>query len=259
MIGSSAFPVTASGLPAWSILFAREPEPDVDLEELPDDPEKTQVKGASPAASSPRGPLLKKPQKPKRSGTRPLLLLLLLIVAVAGAYLAMEPGLVMDLIGQGQGNAPPLPSPPAKAPQQKVPAAGAPAAPASTVAKPPVPPAAVASQPAPATSVPAPPTSVSSSAPAVAAPRQAPAAPSTPAPLFGEGQRVVVVGDPTHPTEAASLSRDPAGLRLSFTVTPGTLLTVMDGELRNNGWVYAVRTQQGATGWIDENRLKTTP
>lgn len=259
MIGSAGFPVTASGLPAWSILFAREPELDVDLDELPDDPDKTQVMGASPAASSPRGPLLRKPEKPKRSGTRPLLLLLLLIVAVGGAYLAMEPGLVMDLIGQGQGNVPPPLSPLAKAPQRTAPAAAAPAAPASTVVKPPAPPAAVASQPTPATLVPAPPTSASSSAPAVAAPRQAPAPPSTPTPLFSEGQRVVVVGNPAHPTGAASLSSDPAGSRPSLTVIPGTLLTVMDGELRNNGWVYAVRTQQGATGWIDEKRLRAKP
>jgi hypothetical protein len=96
--------------------------------------------------------------------------------------------------------------------------------------------------------------------PAVAS---APAAPPPPAkpqasasPLFREGQQVVVLADPAKPTGGVLLSADPEGSRGGPTVAPNTEVTVLDGELRNNAWFYTIRTPQGATGWISENRLK---
>ncbi len=40
---------------------------------------------------------------------------------------------------------------------------------------------------------------------------------------------------------------------------PGAIVTVLDGELLNNAWVYSVRTQEGEKGWIPERRLQARP
>lgn len=77
-----------------------------------------------------------------------------------------------------------------------------------------------------------------------------------PTPLFKEGQRVVVQSDPKQLTGTVFLSADAAGMVPGPLVKPGTTLTVTDGELRNNSWVYSVRTEDGAVGWIPESRLK---
>ena len=82
------------------------------------------------------------------------------------------------------------------------------------------------------------------------------ARPVSPGPLFGEGQRVSVLADPALPGGAVPLTTDAAGSRPGPTVRPGETLTVLDGDLRNNAWVYAVRTETGAKGWIQEKRLK---
>jgi hypothetical protein len=33
----------------------------------------------------------------------------------------------------------------------------------------------------------------------------------------------------------------------------------LDAELRNNSWVYLVRTDEGAKGWIAETQLAAKP
>jgi len=70
-----------------------------------------------------------------------------------------------------------------------------------------------------------------------------------PTPKFGEGEKVTVI-TPT------SLAADPGGKKPgSVTLLPGTTLTVLDADLQNAVWVYAVRTDQGVTGWIAEKNL----
>jgi hypothetical protein len=77
--------------------------------------------------------------------------------------------------------------------------------------------------------------------------------------LFSEGQRVTLMPDPSMPARPLSLHGDAAGMLPGPGVRPGASLTVMDGEVRNNTWVYAVRTDDGAKGWAPEKRLKAKP
>ena len=74
--------------------------------------------------------------------------------------------------------------------------------------------------------------------------------------MFGEGQKVTVIGNPTIPSESISLTLDPAGAKPGPSVRAGVTLTVLDGDLQPNGWVYSVKTAEGAQGWIDEKRLR---
>ncbi len=244
MVSQPGFPAAVSGLPAWSILFAREPEPDLDLDEM-DDPDKTAGEGDSPD----------EPEKP--SGQRPFLWVVLAVVAIGGGYLAMNPDLVMDMMGQGT-EAVPTPAPP-PATQAKS-AANSPA-PASSAPAPPAPsnPAPMPTAPsAPQTATPTPSSPAAPMVPPVQAAKAPPAPPlaAAPSPLFSEGQRVMVVPDPMLPAAAVSLSNDPGRTRPGPMVSSNATLTVVDGELRGNLWVYAVRTQQGTTGWIAEKQLK---
>jgi cytoskeletal protein RodZ len=257
MVRQSGFPAAVSSLPAWSILFAREPEEDMDLDEL-DDESKTET---DDTGSQPD-----EPEKPSRS--RPLILALLAVVAVGGGYLAMNPDLVMDMMGQEtegepQAPAPTVPAKPAAAPPASPGATAAPAPPASPKpatappepaspqAKPVLPaapaaPAAPPVQTAKATPVPAVPTTPIAPAPAA----------SVSTPLFSEGQLVTVVPDSMLPAAAVSLSSDAGRTRPGPLVSPTAVLTVVDGEFRGNSWVYAVRTPQGTMGWIAEKQLK---
>src|SRR2546427_46183 len=72
-------------------------------------------------------------------------------------------------------------------------------------------------------------------------------------------RRVMVFADPALPPGPVPLTIEAGGTRSSFTIRPGATVTVVDGELRNNAWVYAVRTEDGAQGWIQEKRLKAKP
>jgi hypothetical protein len=51
------------------------------------------------------------------------------------------------------------------------------------------------------------------------------------------------------------LSADAEGTRPGPTVRAGSTLTVLDAELQNTGWIYSVRADGGAKGWIAETRL----
>ena len=121
-------------------------------------------------------------------------------------------------------------------------------------------PAAPATQPAPSTptlapTAPATPAQIpSASAPTVAP--LAPAANPVSSPMFGEAQKVTVIGNPTVPTETIPLTLDPAGTKPGPVVRPGVTLTILDGDLQPGGWVYSVRTDEGMKGWISEKRLR---
>jgi hypothetical protein len=223
--------VSINALPGWNIFFAKEPAPAGDPGQP--DMDKTVVLGP-PGKKGPTPPSMKE---------RILFLVLVLIIVGAGGYLAVNPDILMNLLGDSPGDVPPQmtvrpPAKPAAKAPAPAPASAMPAAPAATVPKP----AAPAPTPMSATvaSVPAP------------APAPAPAssaAPSIPTPRFGEGEKVSVSA-PT-PLTADSAGRKPG----TATVAPGATLVVLDADLQNFAWVYSVRTEQGATGWVAEKNL----
>ncbi|MEK7305578.1 MAG: hypothetical protein AAB034_05445 [Nitrospirota bacterium] len=240
-----------------NLFFARQPEPDLEFteEELE---QTTNTRSSSPMKS------------PKKSGGRPVLWILLLALIGGGAYVAMEPEMVMDWVNQLLGETPapqppqmatrpapiaqPAPaSPDAPAPIPTVPQASAP----MTTTPPPASP--MASAPAPIgtpgapSAIPAPP--VMPTSPAMATPP----APASLSPMFGEGQRVTIAVDPALAGGMITLSQDPAGTKPGPSVRPGTGLTILDGDLQQNGWVYSVRSDDGVKGWVVEKRLRLKP
>ena len=247
----------------WSLFFARQPEPYLEFteEELE---QTTTVRSPSPV----------KPPKP--SNKRPILLVLLVLLLGGGAYLAMEPDMITEYLGPLLGDAPAQqPQPPvARKPAPPTPVPVAPTAPPKAVTPPPAPTATPvetpqAAAPAPA-SVPAPPAAppmptASTPAPAPPAPGStaepipAPPIVATPAPLFSEGQRVSVVPNPAAPGQKVQLSQDAEGIKPGPAIPPGTLFTILDGDLQGNGWVYSVRSDFGTKGWLAEKQLKLKP
>ncbi len=248
---------------AWSLLFARQPEPDLEFteEELE---QTTNIRSSSP---------MKPP--PKKSGGRSLLWVFVLVLLGGGAYVAMEPELVTDLVGPllGESSEPQTPPVAVRPQQPKPPAQSAPPSqPGPPAAVPAAPPS-----PAPQTSAPAPEPlssmpSASVPAPTASAPPPAPTAaaqpipvdttppPSaSPAPLFGEGQRVTVLPNPAAPREKVSLTQDAAGTKPGPAIPPGTAFTILDGDLVDTGWVYYVRSDYGTKGWLDEKQLRLKP
>lgn len=221
-VGVLAWP---GGRPNWMLLFAREPEPDVEFTE--EDLEEP----AKPRSTAP---------KPPKRGGRPLLWVLLLLLAGAAAYAYLEPDMAMDLLSPILGDSF----------QQ-----------AKTVRQPPQPGAAAKVSPPTTSPTPAPnaPAPAPPSPPPMTAPSTGPVpsgVASAPSPLFGEGQVVTVVLDPSSPGDSITLFLDSAGTRPGPTIRPGMTLIVLDGELSNNSWVYAVRAEDGSKGWILEKRLK---
>jgi hypothetical protein len=242
----------------WSLFFARQPEPDLEFteEELE---QTTSLRSSSPMNS------------PKKSGGRPVLWILLLAVLGGGAYVAMEPEMVMDLVGPLLGESPtPPPQPPVA---MKPPARPAPPAPAAQPAPVPAAPSSAASTPTPQTTAPAPTASVTPaqmptpapapSVPTASAPELAAALPpvtATPDPLFSEGQTVSLLATPGAPRGATvPLMKDAAGTKQGPAIPPGTVLKIVDGDFQNDGWVYFIRSNYGTTGWVTEKQLKLKP
>ena len=216
MFGQSGFTGAVSALPAWSVQFAREPEPDLDLDQSAD-MDKTVVLDPSGLQSS---------YHAKPPNRRPVLVVLLLLILGGGAYLYTNPDLLSSLLGGIPGNEASIPP----APKVMAPPTGA-ATPS------PVAPTAPASGTLPA--------------------QVTPPAPSTiPIPAFMEGQRVAIVADPANPTGAVTLTADSSGTQPGPTISLNSTLTVLDADLQSNIWIYSVRTESGATGWIAESRLK---
>ncbi|MBM4133939.1 MAG: hypothetical protein FJ245_09250 [Nitrospira sp.] len=261
MFTASGGPAAVSSLPAWNILFAREPEPDLEVDETVADLDETAP--ADDEGGDSQGP--EDDKKPKM-----IKLVLLAAVAGAGLYVAIDPGILMGPAEDPPpASAPPAPqaahapatlpnpdapptamAPPAaaQAPSSALPPQALPTAP-SAPAQPKSPMPAMASAPSPAMP----------SAMSPAPPKPAPAASTGFSPLFREGQPVVILADPTKPTGPVSLMADPGSSRPGPTVAANTAATVQDGELRNNSWVYSIRTTQGATGWISEKQLQAKP
>lgn len=201
-----------NGVPRWMLLFAKEPEPDLDV--------KLDESGTAHNQPSPFGSPT--PQKPPRVR---ILILILLLVAVAGggAYFAMESDMVMKFISQ-ELSVPAPPEPPGTAHRRGLP----PAAP-----------------PQDATDI--------EGSTAIALPG------TVQDPSFREGQQVYAVVNADSPSVTPSLSQDAAGTIPGSIVRPAETLLVLDAELHNNRWVYWVRTNDGAKGWIAETQLAAKP
>lgn len=271
MVSSTGIPAIGSTWTDWRLLFASQPEPDLEFTE--DD-----LNAAPPPAPE--------MNSPKRSKKGPLLWMLLLLLLGGIGYVAMDPDAAMELIKPyldgGAEPAPPVAQrPPAPAPKPVAPPVPAPAPsvapPAVVDSAPPAlveapapmataPPAATVQTPAPSASVPtaapaleAP---VPARAPAAVAPasaragKPAPAPVRVPGPLYAERQRVMVIADPSRPKSPLPLFVDAVGSKTSTTVPASTTLTILDGEYQKNGWVYSVRTQDGRKGWIPERSLR---
>jgi hypothetical protein len=240
----------------WSLFFARQPEPDLEFteEELE---QTTTIRSPSPI------------KPPKKSSGRPLLWVLVLIVIGAGAYVAMEPEMIMEyvepLLGESPAPQPPPPIARKSAPPKPVPPV--PATQPQTAASTP-PPAAPVEVPRPAAPTPVPvpeppstqPTPMASNS-MQASPAPAPAVSNTasPTPLFSEGQRVSVLADPTKPGAKVLLAQDPEGTKSGPAIPPGTAFTILDGDLQAGEWIYSVRSDFGTKGWLTEKQLKLVP
>jgi hypothetical protein len=225
----------------WTLLFARQPEPDLEFTEEELD-QTTTIRAT--------GPL--NPRK-KSGGGRPILWILLLALVSGIAYVAMEPEMLTEWLSPYLGES----TPPPMAMRPK-PLAPVPVAPPTPALQAPPGPSDEASAPlAPATS---PPAAVAPVAPVVAPPQTAvrPAAPTaTPiAPLFSEGQKVTVTADETASGGSVPLFADASSSKLGPLVRPGITLTVLDGDLQAGVWMYFVRADDGAKGWVSEKRLR---
>jgi hypothetical protein len=229
----------------WTMFFARQPEPDLEFTE--EELDQTNTMNA-------RSPM--SPQK-KSGGGSPILWVLVLALVGGIAYLSMEPEIVTELVSPYLGES--TPPPVAMKPKPATPAPVAP--PAPTLA----PPQAVVTPsneaPAPLTPTAPPSATVTPIAPAVIPPPQTAAKPGAPVvppsePMFSEGQKVTVTGDSTAPDGNISLSADSSSNKPGPIVRLGVSLTVMDGDLQPGGWVYLVRTDEGAMGWVSEKRLR---
>jgi biotin carboxyl carrier protein len=232
--------LTSVGTPLqWSLLFARQPEPDLEF---------TEEELDQTTATRPISPM--KPGK-KSGGGRPLLWILLLALVGGIGYIAMEPEQLMDWLAPLMGESALPESPPiAMRPKPSIPTPAAPAmqpAPGDTA---PIPSTPAATAQAPVTPAQTP----SASAPTMTP--LAPAANQVSSPMFAEAQKVTVIGNPAVPTETIPLMLDPAGTKPGPVVRPGMTLTILDGDLQPGGWVYSVRTDEGTKGWISEKRLR---
>ncbi|MBH0177372.1 MAG: SH3 domain-containing protein [Nitrospira sp.] len=247
----------------WNLFFARQPEPDLEFTE--EELEQTMDVRSSPPKKS-----------PKKSGGSPLIWIFLLVAAGGGAYVAMEPEMVMDVVGPLLGE---TPEPPPQPPVARKPAAPKPPLPNTQPSQPqqvaPAPDKAPvqplqAAVPAPApTPLPTPapvPSMPAASAPAPTAPKSlpiptasAPPTVATPDPLFTEGQRVTVLPNPGAPNQKVSLRKDAEGSKIGPAIPPGTAFTILDGDLQEHGWVYYVQSNYGTKGWLAEKQLKRKP
>ena len=218
----------------WTLLFARQPEPDLEFTE--EELDQTTATRAS-------GPL--NPRK-KSGGGRPIFWILLLALVGGIAYVAtMEPEMLTEWLSPYLGES--TPPPMAMKPKPSTPAPMVPPTPQAAPS-----PSDEASAPlAPGTS---PATTGAPAAPTVVPPPQAAAKPA--APMFSEGQKVTVTVDEAVPGGSIPLFSDSSSNKPGPIVRPGVALTVLDGDLQPGGWIYLVRTEEGAKGWVSEKRLR---
>ena len=231
---------------AWSpsnrtILFARQPEPDLEF---------TEEELDQTIATKSRGPM--NPRK-KSGGGSPILWILLLALVGGIAFVSMEPDMLTEWLSPYMGES--APPPMAMKPKPSLPAPVVPPAPAPQAA--PGPSNGTLAPLTPETS----PAAVPPAATAVVPPPQAaarPAAPVAPSldPMFSEGQKVTVTVNDTAPGGSIPLFADSSNSTPGPTIRSGISLTIMDGDLQPGGWMYWVRTDDGATGWVSEKRLR---
>ena len=226
----------------WTLHFARQPEPDLEF---------TEEELDQTITTKARGPVT--PRKKPRGGS-PILWILLLALVGGIAYVSMEPEMLTAWLSPYLGES--TPPPMAMKPKPLAPAPVAPTAPTPQAA--PGPSNEAAAPLAPATS---PATAVAPAAPAVVPPPQTAARPAAPVvppldPMFSEGQKVTVTVDEMAPGGSISLFADSSSSKPGPIVRPGVSLTVMDGDLQPGGWIYLVRTDEGAKGWVSEKRLR---
>lgn len=210
-----------------NLLFARQPEPDLEFTEEELD------QTASTNATAPP------PPRKKFGRGRPILWLLLLVTGGIAYVATMEP----ERLTKWLSPSPVEQTPPAVATKPKplfpAPAPQATPSPNDTI-------------PVPAPAAPATSAAVVPAAPALTAPQATP----PPAPLFGEGQKVTVTADPNAPGGNILLHADSTGSKPGPFVRVGATMTVLDGDLQPDGWVYSVRTDEGTKGWVPEKRLR---
>ncbi|HKP00887.1 MAG TPA: hypothetical protein VJU02_04575 [Nitrospiraceae bacterium] len=224
----------------WTLLFARQPEPDLEFTEEELD-----------QTTSMRTPTPFNPRR-RSSGGRPILWIILLMLVGGIAYIAtMEPEMMTELLAPYIGES----APPPVATKPK------PLAPAPV--SPPVPTPQAIPSPSDNASIPLPPPTSPTAAviPRVEPPPQPAAGPATSVtapldPMFSEGQKVTVTADDMAPGGSIPLFADSASSRPGPVVRPGVSLIVMDGDLQPGGWMYLVRTEDGIKGWVTEKRLR---
>ena len=241
----------------WNLLFSRQPESNLEFtEEWLDE------------ATTLGSPLPIKP--PTQSRRRPLLWVVLFLLIGGGAYAAIEPEMVMEYLRSLLGNSP--------APQPLV--ARNPASPIDPPSKQSEPDwsflapddTAISSSPDDL-----PPATASTPATTATASKQskqdwsflakiesfrqelnvAPGTRGAPVPMFREGQRVSVRPDLNAPGWAILLRQDAEGTMPGPTILPGTVLTILDGDLQGRNWVYFVRSDIGSEGWLTEGQLRS--
>ena len=244
MVSSTGIPAMRSEWTNWHLLFASQPEPDLEFTE--EDLDESMPPPAPPMNS------------PKRSGKKPLLWILLLLLVGGVGYVAMDPDGAMQLVepylgGGAEPAQPVIQKPPVKAQAPKqAPTVAPPVVADNSTPAPADVPAPSSALPVPATAAPATP----ALQPAASAPK--PAAPTVrvAGPLYAEGQRVTVIADPTRPKSPIPLFVDAVGTKTSTTVLAGATLTILDGDYQKRGWVYSVRAQDGRKGWVPERSLR---
>lgn len=228
---------SSTGIPAisreWTnrqLLFARQPEQDLEFTEEDLD-----------EALPPAAPPMREPE-PKQPNKRPFFWILLFLLMGGIGYVAMDPDGAMQFIAPyldgGMEATQPVAQPPG-------PDAQAPAT---------IPPAIVDSGPSAPPTLPT--TVPATLRPAVPALKSVPPVINIADPLFSEGQRVTVMTDPSRPQSSVPLFVDSAGTRTSTTVRATATLTIVDGDYQKSGWIYAVRTEDGRTGWIPERSVR---
>ena len=244
MVSSTGIPAMRSEWTNWHLLFASQPEPDLEFTE--EDLDESMPPPAPPMNS------------PKRSGNKPLFWILLLLLVGGVGYVAMDPDGAMQLVepylgGGAEPAQPVIQKPPVKAQAPKqAPTVAPPVVAGNSTPAPADVPAPSSAMPAPAIPAPAMP----ALQPAASAPK--PAAPTVrvAGPLYAEGQRVTVIADPTRPKSPIPLFVDAVGTKTSTTVLAGATLTILDGDYQKRGWVYSVRAQDGRKGWVPERSLR---
>ena len=227
----------------WTLLFARQPEPDLEF---------TEEELYQTTATKATGPL--NPRK-KSGGGRPILWILLLALVGGITYVStMEPEKLTEWLSPYLGES--TPPPMAMKPKPVAPAPVAPPEPAPQSAPSPSDEASV-----PLAPVTSPTNAVVPAAPAVVPPPQTAARPAAPValpltPMFSEGQKVTVTVDETAPGGSIPLFADSSSSKPGPIVRPGVTLTVLDGDLQAGTWMSLVRTDEGAKGWVSEKRLR---